>query len=84
MKEMKMELDSNEVELEADYDLTQRLRAEKRELQEKNLELEKEVKKLRNVLDQEGFEIQEVEEEEEGDSMVEGQDSVTPQISLSL
>lgn len=72
MKEMKMELESNEVELEADFDLIKRLRAEKKELQEKNLELTKEVKELRSVLDQEGFEIQEVEEEEEDDSMVVG------------
>ena len=72
---MKMELESNEVELEADRDLIKRLRAEKRELQEKNLELQKEVKELRSVLDQEGFEIQEVEEEEEDDSMVVGYDS---------
>ena len=53
---MKTELESNEVELEADSDLIKRLRAEKRELQEKNSTLEQEVKDLKQVLDQEGIE----------------------------
>ena len=70
---MKMELESNEVELETDSDLIKRLCAEKRELQEKNSTLEQEVKDLKQMLDQEGYEIEEV--EEDGDSMVEGQDS---------
>ena len=48
----------------AHCDLIKRLRAEKRELQEKNSELEKEVKQLRSALIEEGFEIQEVEEDE--------------------
>ena len=68
---MKMELESNEVELEADSDLINRLHAEKRELQEKNSALEQEVKDLKQMLDQEGYEIEEVEEVDE-DSMIEG------------
>ena len=70
MREMKMELESNEVELEADCDLIKRLHAEKRELKEKNSVLEMEVKDLKLMLDQEGYEIEEV--EEDGDSMIEG------------
>jgi hypothetical protein len=69
IRDLKAELESNNVEFEADNDLIKRLRAEKRELQEKNLVLEKEVKELREVLDNEGIEIQEIEEEE--DAMVE-------------
>ena len=68
---MKMELESNEVELEEDSDLIKRLCAEKRELQEKNSALEKEVKDLKQMLDQEGYAIEEV-EEEDGDSMIAG------------
>ena len=68
---MKMELESNEVELEADSDLIKRLRAEKRELQEKNSALEQEVKDLKQVLDQEGIVIEEVEELDEN-NMIEG------------
>ena len=71
IREMKMELESNEVELEADSDLIKRLHAEKRELQEKNSTLEQEVKDLKKMLDQEGYEIEEVEEVDE-DSMIEG------------
>ena len=70
-REMKMELESNEVELEADSDLIMRLRAKKRELQEKNSALEQEVKDLKQVLDQEGYEIAKVEEDGEN-SIVEG------------
>ena len=68
-REQKAELESNEVEFEADSDLIKRLRTEKRELQEKNSALEKEVKELKEVLDNEGIEIQEIGEEE--DDMVE-------------
>ena len=46
-----MELEHNEIELEADNDLIKKLRAEKRELQEKNLALEQEVKDLKQILD---------------------------------
>ena len=65
IREQKAELESNEVEFEADSDLIKRLRTEKRELQEKNSALEKEVKELKDVLANEGIEIQEIEEEEE-------------------
>lgn len=65
IREQKAELESNEVEFEADSDLIKRLRAEKRELQEKNSALEKEVNELKDVLTNEGIEIQEIEEEEE-------------------
>ena len=65
IREQKAELESNEVEFEADSDLIKRLRTEKRELQEKNLALEKEVNELKDVLANEGIEIQEIEEEEE-------------------
>ena len=68
---MKMELESNELELEADSNLIKRLCAEKRELQEKNSALEQEVKDLKQVLDQEGYEIEKVEEDGEN-SIVEG------------
>ena len=68
---MKMELESTEVELEADSDLIKRLRAEKRELQEKNTALEQEVKDVKQILDQEGYEIEELKEVDE-DSMIEG------------
>ena len=68
---MKMELGSNEVEVEADSDLIKMLRDEKRELQEKNSALEQEVKDLEQMLDQEGYDIEEVEEDGE-DSMIEG------------
>ena len=66
-----LELESNEVELKADSDLIKKLRAEKRELQEKNSALEQEVKDLKQILDQEGLEIEEVEEVEES-NMIEG------------
>ena len=66
-----MELESNEVELEADSDVVKRLRAEKRELQEKNSALEQEVKDLKQVLDQEGVMIEEVEKVVEN-NMIEG------------
>ena len=71
---MKVELSTNEVELEADSDLIQRLRAEKKYLQDQNLELEKEVADLRNMLTREGHEIEDVEEEvdEEEVPMIEG------------
>ena len=70
MKDLKMELDSNDVELEVDQNLIKQLCAEKKELQEKNLALEKEVQDLKQVLDQEGYDIEEIEEEEDH-SMVE-------------
>ena len=66
-----MELEHNEIELEADSDLIKKLRAEKRELQEKNSALEQEVKDLKQIFDQEGLVIEEVEEVEE-DQMIEG------------
>ena len=66
---MKLELTSNEVELEADHDLIERLRAEKRELREKNSALEKELKELKMALDKEGITVEIVEEDE--DDMVE-------------
>lgn len=69
IRTLKMELESNEVELEADHDLIERLRAEKRELQEKNSALEKELKELKMALDKEGITIEIVEEDE--DAMVE-------------
>ena len=64
-----MELASNEVGLEADHDLIERLHAEKRELQEKNSALEKELKELKMALDKEGITVEIVEEDE--DDMVE-------------
>ena len=64
IKDLKEELSTNEVEMLAHCDLIKHLCAEKRELQEKNSELEKEVKQLRSALIEEGFEIQEVEEDE--------------------
>ena len=63
IRELKVELSTNEVELEADSDLIKRLRAEKKYLQDQNLELEKEVADLRNMLTREGYEIEDVEEE---------------------
>jgi hypothetical protein len=71
IRDLKEELSTNDVELEADCDLIKRLRAEKKELQERNAELEKEVKDLRSVLIQEGFEIQEFEEEVDEGTMIE-------------
>ena len=66
-----MELEHNEIELEAESDLIKKFRAEKRELQEKNSALEQEVKDLKQVLDQEGIVIEEVEEVYEN-NMIEG------------
>ena len=63
IRELKVELSTNEVELKADSDLIKRLRAEKKYLQDQNLELEKEVADLRNMLTREGYEIEDVEEE---------------------
>ena len=75
-----MELESNEVELEADSDLIKRLHAEQRELQQKNSSLEQEVKDLKQVLDQEGSVIEEVVE----DNMIKGQfQLVRPPFPLS-
>ena len=59
-----MELESNEVELEADHDLLEKLRAEKRELQEKNAALEMELKELKMALDEEGITMEIVEEDD--------------------
>ena len=64
-----MELESNVVELEVDHDIIERLRAEKRALQEKNAALEKELRELKQALDKEGIAIEIVEEDE--DVMVE-------------
>ena len=60
-----MELESNDMELEADHDLIEELHGEKRKLQEKNDALEKEVKELKAILVTEGITIDEVEEEED-------------------
>ena len=68
---LKLELEGNEVELETDSDLIKKLSAEKRELQEKNSALEQEVKDLKQILDQEGLVIEEVEEVVET-NMIEG------------
>ena len=62
---MKLELESNDIEFEADRDLIETLRGEKRKLQEKNEALEKEVKELKEILAKEGITIEEVEEEED-------------------
>ena len=59
-----MELESNKVELEADHDLIEKLRAEKRELQEKNAAIEKELKELKMALDEEGITVEIVEEDD--------------------
>lgn len=68
---LKKELEADEVELETDSDLIKRLRAEKWELQEKNSALEQEVKDLKQILDQEGLVVEEVEEVDET-TMIEG------------
>ena len=68
---LKRELEGNEVELENDSDMIKRLRAEKWELQEKNSALEQEVKDLKQILDQEGLVVEEVEEVDET-TMIEG------------
>ena len=68
---LKMEIEHNEIELEADSDLIKKVHAEKRQLQEKNSALEQEVKDLKQILDQEGLEIEEVEEVDET-TMIEG------------
>ena len=64
-------MEHNEIELEADSDLIKKLRAEKRELQEKNSALEQEVKDLKKNFDQEGLEVEEVEVVDET-TMIEG------------
>ena len=69
IRELKMELESNVVELEVDHDIIEQLRAEKRALQEKNSALEKELRELKQALDKEGIAIEIVEEDE--DVMVE-------------
>ena len=64
IRRLKMELESNEVELEADHDLIEKLRGEKRELQEKNAALEMELKELKMALDEEGITMEIVEEDD--------------------
>ena len=68
---LKKELEADEIELKTDSDLIKRLRAEKWELQEKNSALEQEVKDLKQILDQEGLEVEEVEVVDET-TMIEG------------
>lgn len=67
IKEMKDELESNDFELDADRDLIERLRAEKRELQEKVDALTVEVKDYKEAFAREGltFEEEEVDMDED-------------------
>ena len=69
IREQKMELDSNEVEFEVDHEMIDKLRAEKRVLEEKNQALATELQELKGMIEEAGFELG---EEEVVDTMVEG------------
>jgi valyl-tRNA synthetase len=61
VRELKQKLECNDFELEADHDLIKKLRANKRELQEKVDTLTEELQDYKRLLKENGFDIEEEE-----------------------
>jgi chromosome segregation ATPase len=61
VRELKQRLECNDFKLEADHDLIEKLRADKRELQEKVDTLTKELQDYKRLLKENGFEVEEEE-----------------------
>jgi DNA repair exonuclease SbcCD ATPase subunit len=70
IREQKVELENTEAELEVDHEMIEKLRAEKRELQEMNEALVEEMKNYKADLEEAGFAIVEVEEEVEAEDQI--------------
>jgi valyl-tRNA synthetase len=61
VRELKQKLECNDFELEADHDLIEKLRADKRGLQEKVDTLTEELQDYKRLLKENGFDIEEEE-----------------------
>jgi hypothetical protein len=59
VRELKHKLECNDFELEADHDLIEKLRADKRELQEKVDTLTEELQDYKRLLKENGFDVEE-------------------------
>jgi valyl-tRNA synthetase len=59
VRELKQKLECNDFELEADHDLTEKLRADKRELQEKIDTLTEDLQDYKRLLKENGFDVEE-------------------------
>jgi peptidoglycan hydrolase CwlO-like protein len=60
VRELKQKIECNDFELEADHDLIEKLRADKRELQEKVDTLTEELQDYKRLLKENGFDVEEV------------------------
>jgi valyl-tRNA synthetase len=60
VRELKQKLECNDFELEADHDLIEKLRADKRELQEKIDTLTNDLQDYKRLLKENGFNVEEV------------------------
>jgi chromosome segregation ATPase len=60
VRELKQKLECNDFELEADHDLIEKLRADKRELQEKVDTLTEDLQDYKRLLKENGFDVEEV------------------------
>jgi valyl-tRNA synthetase len=61
VRELKQKLECNDFELEADHDLIEKLRTDKRELQEKFDTLAEELQDYKRLLKENGFDVEEEE-----------------------
>jgi peptidoglycan hydrolase CwlO-like protein len=61
VRELKQKIECNDFELEADHDLIEKLRADKRELQEKVDTLTEELQDYKRLLKENGFDVEEEE-----------------------
>jgi valyl-tRNA synthetase len=61
VRELKQKLECNDFELEADHDLIEKLRANKRELQEKVDTVTEDLQDYKRLLKENGFDIEEEE-----------------------
>jgi valyl-tRNA synthetase len=61
VRELKQKLECNDFELEADHDLIEKLRADKRELQEKIDTLADDLQEYKRLLKENGFDVEEEE-----------------------
>jgi peptidoglycan hydrolase CwlO-like protein len=61
VRELKQKIECNNFELEADHDLIEKLRADKRELQEKVDTLTEELQDYKRLLKENGFDVEEEE-----------------------
>jgi valyl-tRNA synthetase len=61
VRELKPKLECNDFDLEADHDLIEKLRADKRELQEKTDTLTEDMHDYKRLLKENGFDVEEEE-----------------------